>query len=150
MNPVAQVTWSYQLGGSWLNNKNVFFFLYIFFFVFRHTNIQKLWWGNCALFKRYWTLNISFIITPSSLQVRVGAIAFSTKSTIAFKLNEYSEKKPLQERISDIDYKKGWTYTNRALEMLRTELLNDKNTRPGIPKYNTSTSFLNWQNRYYM
>ena len=69
------------------------------------------------------------------MQVRVGAIAFSTSSAIAFKLDKYSDKKSTQKRISKIQYTKGWTKTHLALEMLRTQLLDDKSVRPGLPKY---------------
>lgn len=68
------------------------------------------------------------------LQVRVGAVVFSTRSYVDIKLDAFSSKKRLTAALDGIDYRRGWTYTNKALDMLRTDVLTDENTRPGVPQ----------------
>ncbi|XP_036357280.1 von Willebrand factor-like isoform X3 [Octopus sinensis] len=67
-------------------------------------------------------------------KIRVGAITFSGKVKLQFKMNKYYNKRSLLRAISRIKYKHGGTNTNRALDYLRTQSFRrGAGDRKGVP-----------------
>ena len=56
-------------------------------------------------------------------KTRVGLVTFSTRVGTTINLNAHSTVASLQSAISSLSYSRGSTYTNAALEYVRTEML---------------------------
>lgn len=64
-------------------------------------------------------------------RTRVGVMTYSDSSTIQFNLNEYSDKASVLNAISFAQVS-GFTNTQDALRVLRTQMFNSAGDRPGV------------------
>ena len=70
----------------------------------------------------------------SSATTRVGAIIYSTNSTVAFTLNQYSSEREIEEAIDNITYPGGGTYTGQALNDAANVLFSNETVRGNVSK----------------
>ena len=70
----------------------------------------------------------------SSAKIRVGVIVYSTNSTVAFTLNQYSSFGDIEEAIDNITYPSGGTYTGQALNDAANILLSNETVRGNVSK----------------
>lgn len=70
----------------------------------------------------------------SSNETRVGVIVYSTKSTVVFKLDQYSSYKDVEEAIDNITYPGGETFTGQALREAATVLFSNNTIRGNASK----------------
>ena len=68
----------------------------------------------------------------SSSNTRVGVIVYSTNSTLAFNLDQYSSINETEEAIDNITYPGGGTFTGQALRDAVTVLFKNDTVRPNI------------------
>ena len=70
----------------------------------------------------------------SSAKIRVGVIVYSTNSTVAFTLNQYSSFGDIEEAIDNITYPSGGTYTGQALNDAANILFSNETVRGNVSK----------------
>lgn len=70
----------------------------------------------------------------SSSTTRVGVIVYSTNSTVAFTLNQYSSERDIIEAIDNITYPSGGTYTGQALNQAAKVLFSNGTVRGNVSK----------------
>lgn len=68
----------------------------------------------------------------SSSNTRVGVIVYSTNSTLAFSLDQYSSINETEEAIDNITYPGGGTFTGQALRDAVTVLFKNDTVRPNV------------------
>ena len=68
----------------------------------------------------------------SSNNARVGVIVYSTNSTLAFSLDQYSSINETEEAIDNITYPGGGTFTGQALRDAVTVLFKNDTVRPNV------------------
>ncbi|XP_078353361.1 uncharacterized protein LOC144638092 isoform X2 [Oculina patagonica] len=70
---------------------------------------------------------------PNGMQMAV--ISYSTDANLDIKLNQYSNKMQFINAVRSIRQFKGWTYTDKALNVAKNELFQTRNgARPGVTK----------------
>jgi len=70
----------------------------------------------------------------SSSTTRVGVIVYSTNSTVAFTLNQYSSERDVEEAIDNMTYPNGGTYTGQALNDAAKVLFSNETVRGNVSK----------------
>lgn len=70
----------------------------------------------------------------SNATTRVGVIVYSTNSTVAFRLNQYSSERDVEEAINNITYPSGGTYTGQALNDTANVLFSNDTVRGNVSK----------------
>ena len=76
----------------------------------------------------------NFNIGPDATQV--GVATFSTGAHAQFYLNEYHDKRDIQNAISGMSYEYGNTNTAAGLKLIRSGYLNGaRGDRPDVPNY---------------
>ena len=78
--------------------------------------------------------NLTRSFNVSSGQTRVGIIVYSTNSTLALKLDQYSSTREIEEAIDNITYPGGQTNTGQALNESSTSLFNSSIVRANVSK----------------
>ena len=78
--------------------------------------------------------NLTRSFNVSSGETRVGIIVYSTNSTVAFKLDQFTTTENVEEAIENIVYPGGGTYTGQALNLAGNDLFNDAVVRSNVPK----------------
>ena len=78
--------------------------------------------------------NLTRSFNVSSGETRVGVIVYSTNSTVAFKLDQFTTTEKVEEAIENIVYPGGGTYTGKALNLAGNDLFNDAVVRSNVPK----------------
>ncbi|ESP00553.1 hypothetical protein LOTGIDRAFT_112071, partial [Lottia gigantea] len=73
-----------------------------------------------------------FTISPN--KTRVGLAVFSTGYRQLIALDQYYDKEDIKTAIKNIPYMTGDTYTDRALNKMRTEAFHANNVREGVIK----------------
>lgn len=78
----------------------------------------------------------SFVDTfnVSSATTRVGVIVYSTNSTVAFTLKQYSNEGDVEEAINNVTYPSGGTYTGQALNDAANVLFSNETVRGNVSK----------------
>ncbi|XP_031574613.1 uncharacterized protein LOC116308348 isoform X2 [Actinia tenebrosa] len=67
--------------------------------------------------------------------IQMGVITFSTGAAVDIKLNQYRNKQDFVNAVNRIVQFRGWTYTNKALDLARTHLFKPGNgVRKGVTK----------------
>jgi len=95
--------------------------------------VQAYGENNFQILKNFTkSLILSFDISSGS--TRVGVIVYSTNSTVAFKLDQYSSYNEVEEAIDTISYPGGGTYTGKALNKAAIDLYSDAVVRENVPK----------------
>ena len=75
-------------------------------------------------------LTISFNVSNSN--TRVGVIVYSTNSTLAFNLHQYSSYNETAEAIDNLTYPSGGTFMGQALKDAATMLFNNSIVRENV------------------
>ena len=70
----------------------------------------------------------------SSSTTRVGVIVYSTNSTVAFTLSQYSSERDVEDAINNITYPSGGTYTGQALNDAANVLFSNETVRGNVSK----------------
>lgn len=70
----------------------------------------------------------------SSGATRVGAIVYSTNSTVAFTLNQFSSGMDIEEAIENMTYPGGETFTGQALNNAARVLFSNDTVRGNVSK----------------
>ena len=78
--------------------------------------------------------NLTRSFNVSSYGTRVGVVVYSTNSTVAFTLDQYTSTEKVEEAIDNVVYPSGGTYTGKALHLAANNLFNDTVVRGNIPK----------------
>jgi len=89
--------------------------------------------NNFQMMKNF-TKNLLLSFDVSSGATRVGFIIYSTNSTVAFRLDQYSSYDEVEEAIDSIAYPGGGTYTAKALDEVANNLYNDAVVRRNVTK----------------
>ncbi|CAH3168650.1 unnamed protein product [Porites evermanni] len=67
--------------------------------------------------------------------VQMGVVSYSTYANVDIKLKAYSNKADFMKAVDRIKHRGGWTYTDRALTLAKTELFQPSNgARKGVTK----------------
>ena len=89
--------------------------------------------NNFQILKNF-TKSLVLSFDASSGSTRVGVIVYSTNSTVAFKLDQYSSYNGVEEAIDTISYPGGGTYTGKVLNKAAIDLYSDAVVRENVPK----------------
>ena len=97
------------------------------------SSVQAYGQNNFQMMKNFTkSLILSFDVSGGS--TRVGVVVYSTNSTVAFKLNQYSNFNQVEQAIDGIPYPGGGTYTGKALNKAASDLYNDDVVRENVRK----------------
>ena len=87
-----------------------------------------------------WRLQLEFLtlivdgFTVSPIDVRIGAVVFSDRAKLAFKLNDFSDAETVKREIYNLEYLNNQTNTAEGFRVTREECFNVANgDRPLIP-----------------
>ena len=87
-----------------------------------------------------WQLQLEFLtlivdrFTVSPIHVRIGAVVFSDRAELSFKLNDFSDAERVKKAIDDIEYLNEQTNTAEGFRVTREECFNfDNGDRQNIP-----------------
>jgi len=97
------------------------------------SSVQAHGENNFQMMKNFTkNLILSFDVSPGA--TRVGFMIYSTNSTIAFNLDQYSSYGEVEEAIDSISYPGGGTYTGKALDKAANNLYKDAVVRRNVTK----------------
>lgn len=103
------------------------------FIVDGSSSVQAYGENNFQMMKNFTkSLIISFDV--SSGATRVGFILYSTNSTVAFTLDQYSSYDEVEEAVESIPYPGGGTYTGKALDEAANNLYHNTVVRKNVTK----------------
>lgn len=97
------------------------------------SSVQAYGDNNFQMMKNF-TKNLILLFDVSSGATRVGFIVYSTNSTVAFKLDQYSSYNEVEEAIDSVSYPGGGTYTGKALHEAANNLYDDTVVRRNVTK----------------
>lgn len=97
------------------------------------SSVQAYGDNNFQMMKNF-TKDLILLFDVSSGATRVGFIVYSTNSTVAFKLDQYSSYNEVEEAIDSVSYPGGGTYTGKALHEAANNLYDDTVVRRNVTK----------------
>lgn len=97
------------------------------------SSVQAYGESNFQMMKNF-TKSLILSFDVSSGATRVGFIVYSTNSTIAFTLDQYSSYNEVEEAIERISYPGGGTYTGKALGEAANNLYDNTVARKNVTK----------------
>ena len=97
------------------------------------SSVQAYGENNFQMMKNF-TKSLILSFDVSSGYTRVGFIVYSTNSTVAFTLDQYSSYNEVEEAMESILYPGGGTYTGKALDEAANNLYNDTVVRKNVSK----------------
>ena len=97
------------------------------------SSVQAYGEKNFQMMKNF-TKSLILSFNVSSGVTRVGFIVYSTNSTVAFTLDQYSSSNEVAEAIDSISYRGGGTYTGKALYEAANNLYNHTTVRGNVTK----------------
>lgn len=97
------------------------------------SSVQYYGKSNFQLMKDF-TKNFTRSFDVPSGTTRVGVIVYSTNSTVAFTLDQFSSDKDVEQAIDSIAHPGGGTYTGNALKAAANNLFNDALVRDNVAK----------------
>ena len=97
------------------------------------SSVQSRGKNNFEMMKKFMKkLVSSFDISSGS--TRVGAIVYSTNTTVAFKHDRFPNYKEVEQAIDSMSYPGGGTYTGKALTEAANSLYNNGSVRRDVHK----------------
>lgn len=97
------------------------------------SSVQVKGKGNFQMMKNFMKKVVSSF-DVSSGATRVGAIVYSTNTTVTITHDQYPNYNEIEEAIDSMSYPGGGTYTGKALNEAANSLYNNASVRDNVPK----------------